>query len=680
MIFLLLSLAVLALGAFAAFAAGRNVLACSIGGISTIIGCMLALYPTLLVLLGFSPELSFTYKEYPLPIGEIILTLDKLSALYLLPTLLVSALCASYGMSYLKNLGQKKHFGKHWFFFNFLIIGLILTFVAADAFLFMLSWEIMSLAPFFLINFFHEEDDVRLGAWYYLVAAHLGAFFLLAFFILLSSKNGGALDFASFVANSKGLPASGLMFIFALIGFGPKTGLMPVHIWLPEAHPAAPTHVSAVMSGVMINTGLYGIMRTLTFLGESAPWWAYTLMIVGAVTAVLGIFYAFTQNSIKRALAYSSVENMGLICMGLGFFLFSIQSERLPLALICLLGAMIHLINHSLYKSLLFLVAGTVSSNTGTDLLNRLGGLQKYLPVLGLCFFVGAAAICALPPLNGFGGKFILYLGFAYGGSLVPSTGAIYWAGLFVLALVSGFSLLCFTRLYGIAFLGNPRTALPENAKKSTKIEKVTLLTVAGLCFASALATPYIADVFADSLQVYMGNIEGIIYGNTETLTAASLSYKHSMQNFVDNLHTLLMRINFGFISFIALALIVYFWRRHLLKGREVSLSPTWDCGYANPSPRIQYTGGSFAQFGIYFTRFFTRPKAVVVNFASYFPGSARSEISTVDWIKTSLYTRLFMIFSRIAQWAKHLQHGRVNTYILYILITLVVLLVWKIR
>lgn len=683
MLFLSLSFICLIVGGGVSFFANHKKFATRIIGPGTaILGCLLALYPAFCVLLGFSPAINFTLTQYALPVGSIIFNLDPLAALFLVPTLLVAALCAGYGVSYLsRGHSYKKNLGAHWFFYNLLILGLILTFIAADAFLFMVAWEIMSLTPFFLIIFNDTEEQVRKGASSYLIAAHIGGLFLLAFFLLLSAQNGGALDFQTFGANAKNLQATGVLFILALIGFGTKAGLMPMHVWLPEAHPAAPGHISAVMSGVMLNTGIYGIVRTLAFLGDSQSWWAFTLIGVGVFSAVIGIFLALTNKSIKRALAFSSIENMGIVCIALGFGLYALQCANLTLALLFIVGGLLHLVNHSFYKSLLFLVAGSVAKDTGTDFINQLGGLQKRAPFLGLCFFIGAAAICALPPLNGFASKLILYLGFAVGGSTVANTGFVYWGGLLILAGVSGFSLFCFTKIFGLTFLGSPRSALANKITEPPRLEKTALIIIICLCFGAALLAPFVVKIFAFSLEGYVYSLETLTIpfsAAVEPFAEAAIS--KSWQLGVTDIFNALIYVNIGFIIFALLALVLYRYRKHMLKSKTVSVSPTWDCGYAKPSPRMQYTGGSFSQAVTYLMGFILRPKAVLAHFAGYFPATGHAELSTEDWVKTSLYSRFFMVIARIALWAKRIQRGHANTYILYIFITLVVLLAWKIR
>jgi formate hydrogenlyase subunit 3/multisubunit Na+/H+ antiporter MnhD subunit len=284
-------------------------------------------------------------------------------------------------------------------FFNLLLASMLLVVTARNGVLFLVSWEIMSLSSFFLVMFEDEKPGVREAGWTYLVTTHLGTALLLAMFVLLG-RNSGSLDFDALSAPEA---IAGVVFLLGLIGFGTKAGLMPLHVWLPEAHPVAPSYVSAVMSGVMIKMGIYGLLRTLTWLGEPPAWWGWTLLVLGVVSGVLGVLYALAQHDLKRLLAYHSVENIGIIAMALGVGLLGVHYRIPAMAALGFTGGLLHVVNHALFKSLLFLGAGSVLHATGVGDLDRLGGLLKRMPITGTTFLIGAAAICGLPPLNGGG-------------------------------------------------------------------------------------------------------------------------------------------------------------------------------------------------------------------------------------------------------------------------------------
>ncbi|MDL2209369.1 hypothetical protein LJC26_00995 [Desulfovibrio sp. OttesenSCG-928-O18] len=697
MVFLLASLALFLGGGIAALAAGRDKNASRIGAYSAVLACAFALVPVVAQL--FTPAGPLSCSLAALPMGAFALRLDLLSSVFLAPVLLLVAVAAVFGTGGGDGSGHADgaHPGAHWFFYNLLGGGMVLTLTANDAFLFLLAWEIMSLAPFFLITMNDDSEATRSAAWTYLVAAHLGALFLLAFFALLAAANGGSLSFTDFAAGSGGLEpgirgGAGLLFLLALTGFGAKTGFMPLHVWLPEAHPAAPSHVSAVMSGAMIKMGVYGIVRTLDFLGTGDAWWAYTLIAVGAVTAFLGIIQALAQPAIKRALAFSSVENMGIICMALGIALLCLQNGQTATAALAATGALVHMVNHALSKGLLFLGAGCVLHGAGSVSLRLLGGLQKRMPVVGWCFVLGSAAIAALPPLNGFAGEFFMYLSMVFGGTdfthgPYPEYSLIFWACLFTLAAVGGFTLFCFARLYGIAFLGEPRSAAASQAHGPAKNELAALVILASFCVLSALAAPRVATVCHASLSplLYKTNAEANLATAPVPGMSAAVPYVpegFSAPRVVAGQHNsaigLLQKVNNVFLLFLLAGMGVFILRRRLLRGRHIGASPTWDCGYLAPTARMQYSAGSFARPATQLMRTILRQEVEQPKFTEYFPIKAKASLASPDWIETRGFAPLFRFVAHIADRCKAFQHGQVNGYILYILITLVALLGWK--
>lgn len=711
MAFLLASLGLFLAGGCISLASGDGRTASRIGGGGAIAASLAGLVPAIRMLAESlqrpAPPIIQTLGK--LPMGEFALRLDLVSAVFLVPVLIIVAVAAFYGMDNAAAAQDRDapapaagHAGTHWFFYNLLAGGMVLTVTAADAFLFLLAWEVMSVAPFFLITLNGKTEQKRSAAWMYLVAAHLGALFLLAFFALLAALNGGSLSFAAAYAAAGSLVADtpgglGLLFILALVGFGAKSGFVPFHIWMPEAYPAAPGHVAAVMSGAMVNMGVYGLIRAVMFLGIGETWWAYTLIGVGTASGALGILQALAQPTIKRALAFSSVENMGIICLGLGVALLCQQNNYTAVAAIAATGALAHMVNHALSKALLFLCAGSVRRGTGTVTLRLLGGLHKRMPVVGWCFALGCAAIAALPPLNGFAGEFFIYLGMVFGGTAFAhgasaGYGLVLWLGLFCLAGISGFTLLCSTRLYGMAFLGAPRTDRVRNARGPAWNETAAICAMALLCVFSAANAPGV-------VQLCHTAVTPVLYAGVDTtprLAAAPAPAfpAHPAQTpagFLpprlagwrsgpDSAITLLRNVNGIFLFFIAAACAAFVLRRRLMRGRTVGASPTWDCGYLAPTARMQYTPGSFSQPAAMFMRTILRPKQVSPEITEYFPIRAKAELITRDWVESKGFTPLFALVMRIADKSKEFQHGHSNLYILYILVTLVALLGWKLR
>lgn len=425
---------------------GRRFTACLVVRVLGVAGSALGLGLALWTLWTQEP-IAF---ELPLalPLGRALLRLDTLGAAFLVPMFPVFGAAFFTLPAGIGTVEGGPHYGRHGFFFCLTVLGTLLAITAADGVFFLMAWEIMSLAPFFLLNPRDRDSQERSAAWVYIAAAHLGALPLLFLFAALSA-GAGATDFTAYAGYAGGGMA-GVLFFAALIGFGAKLGLAPLHVWMPEAYPTAPGHVSAVLAGAVINAGVYGLWRTLSLLGAPQVWWAYTLMGVGAFSAVLGILFAAAQPDLRRGLAYSGAENMGVVCLLLGSALLAGLHEAPLPALFFVAGAFMHLWNHSLFKSLAFIGAGAVHLGTGTTRINRLGGLQKRMPFVAACMAGASAALAGVPPLNGFIGEFLAVCGFITGArsGAGAESALIYWAGLFVLGGVAGLALMAFARLY----------------------------------------------------------------------------------------------------------------------------------------------------------------------------------------------------------------------------------------
>lgn len=323
-----------------------------------LLAAALGLIPAVRVLLG-APALAFRHP-WSVPGGEFFLELDALSAWFLMPILVLSAVTAIYGIEYLAPFAGKKSLGPTWLFFNLLVASMAVVVLAKNAVLFLVAWEIMALASFFLVTFEDERPEVREAGWIYLVATHLGTACVLAFFLLMGRETG-TMDMTRWtVAGTAGPRVTGTLFLLAIVGFGTKAGFMPFHVWLPEAHPAAPSHVSALMSGVMIKTGIYGLLRALTCFGEPPLWWGWALIGIGLTSGILGVLFALAQHDLKRLLAYHSVENIGIIALGIGLGLIGVSAHLPALAVLGFGGGLLHVVNHALFKGLLFLGAGSV--------------------------------------------------------------------------------------------------------------------------------------------------------------------------------------------------------------------------------------------------------------------------------------------------------------------------------
>src|SRR5262249_50613319 len=370
-----------------------------LGAGGAVAGCALGLVPALEAVIGGATDAI--QLPWDVPYGSFALALDPLSAWFILPILGLSGLAAIYGCEYLDAYRGRKSLGASWFFFNVLVASMVMVVLARNGVLFLVGWEVMSLASYFLVTFEDEKEEARAAGLTYLIATHLGTAFLLAFSGMPGGP-GGSMDFAA--VSAAGVPSAttgSVLFLLALVGFGTKAGFMPLHVWLPEAHPAAPSHVSAVMSGVMVKVGIYGLVRALTLLPAAPAWWAWVLVGIGLLSGIWGVLFALAQHDLKRLLAYHTVENIGIIALGLGVGLLGASSGAPLVAVLGIAGALLHVVNHALFKGLLFLGAGSVAHATGMRDLDLLGGLSKRMPWVAFAFIIGAVAIVGRPPWNG---------------------------------------------------------------------------------------------------------------------------------------------------------------------------------------------------------------------------------------------------------------------------------------
>lgn len=656
----LLAIGIFLIGGLAALLAGRWPIVATVCGTGTaLLACGLGAFPALQVLRTGS-EASM-HLPWNVPFGSFSAGIDALSAWFVLPIVGLSGLAAIYGSEYLLTYRSHKNLGVPWFFYNVLVASMLLVVTAQNAVLFLVAWEVMSLASFFLVTFEHEKQDVRQAGWTYLVATHIGTAFLILMFVILGNK-AGSFDFARFAQAAGPIAQSAnLLFVLAVIGFGTKAGFMPLHVWLPEAHPAAPSHVSAVMSGVMIKTGIYGLLRMITYLDTPPAWWGWLLVGVGGASGVLAILFALAQHDLKRLLAYSSVENVGIITMSLGLGLLGEAHGCQAMAVLGFGGALLHVVNHAAFKGLLFLGAGTVLHATGTLQIDRLGGLLKRLPITGLAFLAASVAICGVPPLNGFVGEFLVYLAALRGmtgpvaGTAVPGVAVI--GGL---ALIGGLAAATFAKAFGMTFLGEPRSEQATHIHHTGTVMLFPLLVLMCVCLCLSLFGPLL-----------VGSLAAVV----TTMESGSHS---SVAGIFSVAQADLVLVAVGAMAVILLVLLLVTLRRWMLRGRTVSQTGTWDCGYARPTARMQYTASSFAQPLTHLFRAFLRTRVQLDQPQGLFPRQARLSTLTPDAFSEGIYKPMFLGIGWVVSKLRWFQHGPVQLYVLYIAVTLVALLVWK--
>lgn len=604
--------------------------------------------------------------SWSMPLGAISIGIDGLSAFFLLPILGLGAITAIYGLGYLRPYREQKPLGVSWFQFNVLVASMVMVVLARNALLFLVAWEVMSLSSFFLVAFENEKSEVRRASWTYMIATHIGTAFLLVMFLLLG-QNENSLEFSRLGHLTPYLAA--VCFVLAVVGFGTKAGILPSHVWLPEAHPAAPSHVSALMSGVMIKTGIYGILRILTFLGPAPLWWGWALIAVGLLSGVLGALFALAQHDLKRLLAYSSVENIGIIVTGLGVGVLGLSVGSPVLAFFGFAGGLLHVANHAIFKGLLFLGAGSVAHGAHSREIDALGGLLKRMPWTAAAFLIGSAAISGLPPFNGFVSEFLIYIGaFKGAASMKGGIAVTLLAVIAGLALIGGLSAACFTRAFGMVFLGEARSESPRHARESVRLMRIPLVILAACCLAVGLFGFLIVRAFPAVLLDLFDRAGKIgldqLAIQAEALTASGY----------------LKAVAVGALAILALAGLIALLRSRLLSGREIGETGTWDCGYSRPTARMQYTASSFAQPILDFFNVFQSGWKRLKAPKGYFPETASFETEALDTSREKVYRPIFETVERLLSKLRVMQQGRIQLYVLYIVLTLVFLIAWKLH
>jgi formate hydrogenlyase subunit 3/multisubunit Na+/H+ antiporter MnhD subunit len=597
---------------------------------------------------------AVAHAPWSVPFGALAVRVDALSAVFLLPVFGIPAAGSLYGLAYYPQAERGAHALRLQLFYGLVTSAMALLVVAANAMLFLVGWEIMALCGFLLVLTEHERPEVQQAAFVYLAAAHVGTLALFALFALLGNA-AGSFDFARIAAAH--LPATAGVFVLMLVGFGLKAGLMPLHFWLPGAHAAAPSHVSAIMSGVLLKTGIYGLFRVSSLFPAPPAWWGLAVLAVGAVSAVLGVAFALAQHDLKRLLAYHSVENVGIIAMGLGLALVGRALHDPALVLLGFAGGALHVVNHALFKGLLFLGAGAVDHACHTREIDRLGGLARAMPRTALLFLVGAVAISGLPPLNGFVSEWLIYLGALRGLHATGTAAAAVVLAAPVLALVGGLAAACFAKVHGTVFLGVPRSDHVAGAHEAPRAMLGPMAALAACCVAigllPGLALPALRTAAAAWARIpghlLAGAGEGAIaWAGAITLAAAVL---------------------------VALTALLGGWRA---RRPAAPRSETWGCGFARPTPRMQYTASSFAEMLLFRFGWALFPRARVVPPRGPFPRHAAFSSHVPDTVLDAAIVPVLGSATWAAERARRLHRGQVQWQALLVAIALLALLAWR--
>ena len=637
-------------------------------GVMAAIGSAAACLLAALVLVNNAP-LDLSFPGLLSAAGGILIHVDPLGAYFVGLAGLVGVPAAIYGISYTATGDGRYSLRLLGAMFNLFLFGMTLVPCAGNVLTFALAWELMAVTSYFLVMTEAHEHAARAAGLWYLGMTHFGLVLLLPMFFLLAPADGGSLSFAALKATAAGLPPGtrNVVYLLALLAFGSKAGVVPLHVWLPRAHPAAPSHVSALMSGVMIKLGVYGLLRvTVDLLGGGPPWWGGLLLAIGSISALLGVLYALMEHDLKRLLAYHSVENIGIIVIGLGAGLL-LHSYRLDaLATISFAGALFHCLNHACFKGLLFLGAGSVLHGTGTRNMEDLGGLMKRMPQTALLFLIGSAAISALPPLNGFASEWMIFQGLLAGAyAPKPEVAIAIPIAAGMLALTSGLAAACFVKAFGISFLAMPRSPHAEAAHEAPLPMRAAMWLLAAACVVLGIG----ASAFVPVLYRLLESVDGL---------AATRTLRVSPGWWIAAPHQL------GHVSpvFIAAMLGVMVVGGLLLSTRArraTRIAATWGCGRIGQTPRMEYTASAFAEpLRRVFAELYRPTEDLAVTShpdSRYFVQAIvyRSEVR--PWIENALYTPIIQAVRRASSRVRRLQAGSAHLYLLYLIAALLVAL-----
>ncbi len=592
--------------------------------------------------------------------GPIAVRIDALSGWFILIINLIFLTGGLYGFSYLKAYKERRNsLTLHSISFLFQHAAMISVCAVQNSFVFLIAWEILALSSFVLIIFENENPVTIKAGINYLIQAHLSIVFLMIGFIWVINKTN-SYDFQAITTYSASLsgPASLILFICFFVAFAFKAGFVPFHSWLPYAHPAAPSHVSGMMSGVIIKVGIYGILRMLLVIKTDFLTAGYLILIISVLSGLYGVMLAIIQHNFKKLLAYHSIENIGIIGIGIGIGCIGIGSGNQVLATLGFAGALLHTLNHALFKSLLFYTAGNVYLMTHTMEIEKLGGLIKKMPQTAILFLIAAIAISGIPPFNGFISEFILYTGlynWLAEGTLFSLLAAIF--STVGLVAIGGLAMICFTKVFGIIFLGTERHALPPTCKEVNFLQLLPTYILAVIIILIGIFPLLFIHLLAQPVSLFAGN---------PALTANPLQA---------HLFDALQPISWATWILILLIIGVYGLRKYLLSHRSIQTGPTWGCGYVAPTFKQQYTAGSFVRT---YSKLFA-PALLVEKeeemLQGVFPGKVKYHTHAFDKVEKWLIDPILKSYRKFMGRFVFLNNGKLQFYILYGIIFIIIVL-----
>ena len=645
--------------------------------IAAALSSAMAVILSLSVLLGHG-EVLLSLPTYVERLGTFHLRVDRLSAYFLLVASVVAMCVSIYSVGYLREYRGRYSMGRMGFLFNIFVLSLFLVLTAGNAILFIIMWEIMSVSSYLLVTYEWRRADSISSGLLYLVMTHVGTAFIAAAFLLMWTQTG-SFDFASFAGIRDMEGVSGTMrssiFLLLLVGFGTKAGLVPLHVWLPRAHPAAPTNISALMSAVMVKTAAYMIIRCcFGFLGITEMWWGLLILLIASISALVGVISAVAETDIKRVLAYSTVENMGIIFIGIGAaMVFQAAAPGDPaapllhdIAALALVAALFHIMSHALFKGLLFMGAGAVVSSSHTRNVEEMGGIGKGMRYTGALFFVGTLSISAIPPLNGFVGEWMLFQSLFLSQTIGdPMVNILIPAAVGALALAGAIAAACFVRLYGAVFLARPRSERAEKAVEAPRPMLAGMLVLAALCVLTGVLVTVIVPVVDDVSSSLLGTsiASRMVSGITLTTPDGGFSFMSPLA-----------------VAAVLLLLVplVYLAIGRLGGPQKVAHEDTWDCG-TPLGPRNQYTATGHSQpltqlFG-HFVGVRSRVRETPSS-SPLIPARMSFHREILPVFERYLYEPIYRAAMVLSDRVGSIQMGSIQAYLAYILVTLLALLV----
>jgi len=623
-------------------------------------------------LLSTQEKIILKLYESAVPNLSISITMDALSAFFVLILSVLTFSVSIYSVSYAAHYHGTRNVSLLHFLYSTFILSMIFVFTADNAIFFFIAWELMAVLSYFLVVFESDQEENRQAGLLYIVMTHLGtAFLMIALMLMFYYTN----HFDLF-GSSEQIPETGrnIMFVLFLIGFGTKAGVIPLHIWLPYAHPAAPGNISALMSGVMIKTAVYGLLRfVFLFLGIETPWWGILILVIGIVSAVFGVLYAYIEQNIKKLLAYSSIENMGVIFIGIGFAFTAFAKELQWVGALALTAALLHCLNHSIFKGGLFLGAGSIHYSTHSKNMEQMGGLIKRMPATAVFFLICALSISGVVPFNGFIGEWLIYQSaFASISPVNAVLNIIYIIAAAALALAGALAAACFIKLFGISFLGLPRSEHASHAREVPLFMNLGTGILASLCLVFGLF-PMLPITLLD--RVIMDISGNSVFGQLE---GGFLMVWYPLKISGDN-HLLSLPAVFLTAAMVILLTLLFL---RLTGGKDQTrMVGTWDCGFQRLSPRMQYSGTAFSKpVKIVFRLFFKSSRNLKLQGDNpYHPESMEYSITTESLFEKYFYVPILIWAT---DWSRRLkfmiQTGSVHTYLLYIFAVMLILMLYN--